>query len=330
MIEASIVRPHRAETGLGPSPARARARGGRPVRTLPRRSGSCPQDWPIPWPEETGILAFSVETSEAPLAIARCDALLVQVRPQVQPQVQPAPRRGAASGAVDDDRESGNVLLQDLRQATSVAPLPGAVHIALHRTLLGEVATCLHAGGTDPLDALTAACGKRLTDATIHALALGASATLHRSDRGATVFRNQLGRALAAHLLGTYAALADAAKPVRGGLAPWQLKRAQDLMRTTLAQSLSLPVVAAACGLSASHFARAFRCSTGTSPHAWLVRQRLARAKDLMRAQDLALADIALSCGFADQSHFTRVFAREEHMSPGRWRRSIEQEPGRP
>jgi AraC family transcriptional regulator len=326
MLEASIARIHRAEAGFGSSSVRARARGSRPARGLARRSGSCLQDWPTPWPDGTEILAFSAGTSEAPLAIARCEALLVQV----QPHVQPAHGRSIEPGAVDDDPESGNVLLQDLRQAISVAPLPGAVHIALHRTLLGEVATCLHAGGTDPLDALTAACGTRLSDATIHALALSASATLDRLDRGATVFRSQLGRALAAHLLGTYAGLADAAKPARGGLAPWQLKRAQDLMRTTLAQSLSLPVVAAACGLSASHFARAFRCSTGTSPHAWLVRQRLARAKDLMRAQDLALADIALSCGFADQSHFTRVFAREEHMSPGRWRRSIEQAPDQP
>ncbi|WP_232629946.1 helix-turn-helix domain-containing protein [Methylobacterium sp. Leaf118] len=166
-----------------------------------------------------------------------------------------------------------------------------------------------------------------MSDDTIRDLALRASATLDRADRGATVFRNQLGRALAAHLLATYA---DSAEPARGGLAPWQLKRAQDRMRQALAQTLSLPTVAVACGLSPSHFARAFRCSTGISPHAWLVRQRLARAKDLMRAQDLSLADIALACGFADQSHFTRVFAREEAMSPGRWRRSIERDAAKP
>jgi AraC-like DNA-binding protein len=221
--------------------------------------------------------------------------------------------------------QMGDVLMLDLRKPPLVPPLPGAINIALHRTLLDEISACFRTSRTNPLDALTEACGRRLTDATIRELAIRAAATLDRADRGATVFRNQLGRALAAHLLGTHA---DEVEPARGGLAPWQLKRAQDRMRASLAQSLSMPAVAAACSLSPSHFARAFRRSTGVSPHAWLVRQRIALAKDMMRTRDLSLGDIAFACGFADQSHFTRVFAREERMSPGRWRRSIEPEPG--
>ena len=77
------------------------------------------------------------------------------------------------------------------------------------------------------------------------------------------------------------------------------------------------------CGLSPRHFARAFRQSTGVPPHRWLMRHRVQRAKELLRRQALSLADIALRCGFADQSHFTRVFSREVGFSPGQWRRDL-------
>jgi transcriptional regulator GlxA family with amidase domain len=52
-----------------------------------------------------------------------------------------------------------------------------------------------------------------------------------------------------------------------------------------------------------------------------LVLQRVARAKSLLRRSDGSLADIAVACGFANQSHFTRVFSREVGLSPTQWRR---------
>src|SRR4051794_36409469 len=67
-------------------------------------------------------------------------------------------------------------------------------------------------------------------------------------------------------------------------------------------------------------FARASSQSTGVSPHRWLVQHRIQCAKDLLRG-DALLADSALRCGFADQSHFTRCFGREVGVSPGQWRR---------
>jgi AraC family transcriptional regulator len=321
MLEASTSRPDRREINLRPPASRACARGAPQSRGTSRASGTGPKEWPATRSCETDILVYQAQTTEVPPANRQCEVLLVQVVP-----IERSTDRRRGESVPAGRPRPGDVLLLDLRQSPSVAPLTGAINIALHRALLGEIAACLRTDRANPLDALTEACGRRLSDATIHDLALRASATLDRSDRGATVFRHQLGRALAAHLLGTYADIADRIEPARGGLAPWQLKRAQDRMRAALAQSLSIPAVAAACGLSPSHFARAFRRSTGVSPHAWLVRQRIARAKDLMRTRDLSLGDIAFACGFADQSHFTRVFARAERMSPGRWRRSIEPE----
>src|SRR5436189_163530 len=77
-----------------------------------------------------------------------------------------------------------------------------------------------------------------------------------------------------------------------------------------LDQPISLPELARACKLSPGHFARAFRKMTGQPPHRWLMEQRIEKAKQLLVDSTLSLAQIALTCGFADQSHFTRVFAQ--------------------
>jgi len=108
---------------------------------------------------------------------------------------------------------------------------------------------------------------------------------------------------------------------VRGGLASWQLRRACELMTAKLADGIQTAELAHACGLSVSHFAHAFHKSTGLPPHKWLMKARIERAKGLLENGAAALRDIALACGFSDQSHFGRVFAAQEGISPARWRR---------
>jgi AraC family transcriptional regulator len=106
---------------------------------------------------------------------------------------------------------------------------------------------------------------------------------------------------------------------VVGGLTPLQLRRVQHNVDARLDQDISLAQLAGDCGLSTSHFARAFARSTGVPPHRWLTQRRVERAKGLMRT-DASLAEIALMCGFSDQSHLTRVFAQVVGITPGRWR----------
>jgi transcriptional regulator GlxA family with amidase domain len=67
--------------------------------------------------------------------------------------------------------------------------------------------------------------------------------------------------------------------------------------------------------------ARAFRQSTGVPPHRWLLDRRVKRAKELLPNSSLSLSDVALACGFGDQSHFTRTFTAAVRLSPGVWRR---------
>ncbi len=108
----------------------------------------------------------------------------------------------------------------------------------------------------------------------------------------------------------------------RGTLAPWQLRRAQEMLAADLDGRTSLPDVAEACGLSISHFSRAFKTSTGWTPHAWLQARRIDMALGLLVDKRLPLAEVALRSGFADQSHFTRIFKSVTGQTPGAYRRA--------
>jgi len=110
------------------------------------------------------------------------------------------------------------------------------------------------------------------------------------------------------------------ASPRTGGLAPWQLKRAQSVIEDRLADELSLSMLADELGLSPFHFARAFRKSTGMPPHQYLVQRRVLRACRLLETTRASITDIACAVGFGDPSYFARTFARQIGLSPRDYR----------
>jgi AraC family transcriptional regulator len=104
-------------------------------------------------------------------------------------------------------------------------------------------------------------------------------------------------------------------------LARWQTKRTLAYIEANLPSKISTRQLAALVGFSQSHFARAFKRSLGLAPMAYVSSRRIERAKVIMRSTTEPLSQIALACGFADQSHLTRSFQRHAGMSPGLWRR---------
>jgi|SRR5579871_2606253 len=127
------------------------------------------------------------------------------------------------------------------------------------------------------------------------------------------------------HIASTYGHMRPIRRPIRGGLTPLQERRAKEYISANLSGDVPLADVASECGLSASQFGKAFRKSVGMPPHKWMVRQRVSLAKSLLRQGEMTLAQIALACGFSDQSHFTQCFSAWTGLSPGVWRRSIRQ-----
>ena len=108
----------------------------------------------------------------------------------------------------------------------------------------------------------------------------------------------------------------------RGGLAPWQVRTVRSHIDTNLDSVITTADLATLVGLSKYHFSRAFRESFADSPHAYMMRRRIERAQGLMLKTSEPLATIAISCGLADQAHFTRLFRRFVGSTPGAWRRA--------
>jgi AraC-like DNA-binding protein len=174
-----------------------------------------------------------------------------------------------------------------------------------------------------PIAALRAPDGWNTTDPVVRQITGCVLGSLEQPDAINQLFLDYTMLALLAHLARVYGGMRDGARRCAGGLAPWQERRAKEMIAAHLGNSLSIEAIARECGLSASHFARAFRQSTGTTPHEWLQECRVDRAKTLLGDPELTLATIAVACGFADQSHFTKVFGRIAGMTPGRWRRGL-------
>jgi AraC family transcriptional regulator len=169
----------------------------------------------------------------------------------------------------------------------------------------------------------TLACERGVFDPTVWHLGSALLPALERPQEIGSMYADHLLLATHTYFAVAFGGMRHASARKRGGLAPWQLHCATELMMERLGGDISLSEAAGACGLSPNYFARAFKQSVGTPPHRWLLRQRVVRAKSLLRSPDRSLSEIATACGFADQSHFTRVFTSVVGASPGAWRKQI-------
>jgi AraC family transcriptional regulator len=109
----------------------------------------------------------------------------------------------------------------------------------------------------------------------------------------------------------------------RGGLSGWQVRHVKAYIEAKLGEKIMIADLAARASVSVGHFFRTFRTSFGTSPQAYIMRERILRAERLMRSSDQPLARIALECGLCDQAHLSRAFRRIVGVSPNVWRREI-------
>jgi AraC family transcriptional regulator len=142
-------------------------------------------------------------------------------------------------------------------------------------------------------------------------------------DQANRLFMDHLMLTAGHHVTSRYGGMRPMTQRVLGGLTPSQERRAKELLTNNISGDVPLSVLARECGLSLASFSKAFRKSVGLPPHKWVIRQRIDLAKRLLRDDPMSLAEIALACGFSDQSHFTRFFTATVGVSPGFWRRTV-------
>jgi len=159
-------------------------------------------------------------------------------------------------------------------------------------------------------------------DSILFQFATAALTALEQPAEVSSLFLDHIALATLAHVHRSYLGSSTEAPERHGGLAPWQERRAKEAMSASLDKDISIAQLASECGLSCSHFARGFRKATGRPPHRWLLERRVETAQGLLLNSPMSLREIAKTCGFSDQSHLTRAFARMVGTSPGAWRRT--------
>lgn len=225
----------------------------------------------------------------------------------------------------DESREvnvrSGEAVIQDLRRPARLTFEHTFHSVNLHvpRNALNEAAEACQSQdivGLDcPIDI-------GVYDETIINLMKILMSALRGGVEREDALVEHVGAALVAYLAQAYGGMVPHSRRQRGGLAPWQQKRIQELITARTEGGLTVGDLADECRISHRHFQRAFRQTMGTAPHVYIQKVRVEQAKLLLSQTDACLGDVGLACGFADQSHFTRVFAHLVGMTPGAWRKT--------
>ena len=134
------------------------------------------------------------------------------------------------------------------------------------------------------------------------------------------LYAESLFNALSMHLLTHYCTRKIKLQDCGNGLAPFKLKQILELINDSLSEEISLLELAKFLNLSQFHFCREFKKSVGVTPHHYIMQQRVKMAKRVLKQQDASIAEVAVECGFSNQSHLGRVFKQHTGTTPRRFR----------
>lgn len=145
-------------------------------------------------------------------------------------------------------------------------------------------------------------------------------AEMQQQGLGGKLYSESLGNLFMINLLRTYCQDRPQTQQVNGGLGDKRLQRVLAYIDAHLAENIGLKDMATVAGLGQHHFSTLFGQSMGISPYRYVVNRRIDRAKSQLRRNNFAISDIALSCGFADQSHLTKHFRKIVGTTPRAFR----------
>ncbi|MEO1672233.1 MAG: AraC family transcriptional regulator [Cyanobacteria bacterium J06631_2] len=184
---------------------------------------------------------------------------------------------------------------------------------AIEPAFLSQVATQNNCANSDRIEVLPVL---KTCDPIFDALAIQFQQEMDNAEFGNLMYLESLANQFAIHLLRKYCAFPLKLKEYTGGLSPYKLKQAVEYINDNLEQQVKLKDVAKLIDISQYYFCRSFRTSMGVSPYQYVIQQRVAKAKELIKSSKLPLADIAYSCGFSSQSQMTQHFRKCVGVTP--------------
>jgi len=193
------------------------------------------------------------------------------------------------------------------------------LHLHLSKELLARTAE--EVADSDPAR-LTLVGRSGFQDSLLAQIGLALWRELEQPTPTGKLYAQTAAQLLAVHLLRHYTCLPLSIKERSQGLTRQQVQRVMDFIQAHLSQDISLEALAQQIGFSSYHFAHVFRQTVGESPHQFVLRQRVERARHLLNATDTPLSQIALESGFANQSHLTRTFKRYLGLTPRSYRQN--------
>ena len=164
---------------------------------------------------------------------------------------------------------------------------------------------------------------RKFADPRLSAMVAAVHAEMAAGFPSGRLFLDSVEQAMAVALVNGHAVRHRPVQISRGGLGPARLRRIRELVHAKMGDDLSLDEMAQSIGLSTAHFARMFRKSTGETPHQFVLRQRVERAKAMLRVPDVRVLDVAVACGFTTQQHFAQVFRDVCGVSPTKYRQDF-------
>jgi AraC family transcriptional regulator len=196
--------------------------------------------------------------------------------------------------------------------------LMSALHLRMTISDAALMATSEEGGGPVELQPY-----RKFKDPGLSALATAVNEEMIAGFPSGRLFLDSIEQAIAVALVNRHAITQQPMQTSRGGLGSARLRRIKEMVDAKLEEDLSLDEMAQSVELSTAHFAKMFRKSTGESPHRFLLRMRVERAKEMLRTVEMRILDVAVACGFKTQQHFARVFRGVCGTSPTEYRREF-------
>ncbi len=215
------------------------------------------------------------------------------------------------------DYTVGDLALCDRHQGEWVG-LMNVSHLQL-----GVSDAALMASSDGAYDELELRPSRKFVNPRLSALVAAAHAEMVAGFPSGRLFLDSVEQAMAVALVKDHAVRHRPVQMHRGGLGSARLRRIRELVDVKMEDDLSLDEMAESVGLSTAHFARMFRKSTGETPHQFVLRQRVERAKAMLGAPDARVLDVAVACGFKTQQHFAQVFRDICGVSPTEYRQDF-------